>query len=497
MTQADGVTVQSGRSFYSPEPMASPSYDAVVVGAGPNGLAAAITIASAGRHVLVVEEAPTIGGGARTAELTLPGFHHDICSAVHPLGVASPFLRDLPLESHGLEWLEPRIPMAHPLDGGDAAVLHHSVSETATALGPERDGRAYRRAVEPLVRDWERVLEGILVPLLRPPAHPLAMARFGTNAVRSARAIADRFEGGRGRAMFASLAAHAIVPLHHALTASVGLMFAGAAHTTGWPLVRGGSQAVVDAMASYLRSLGGEIETGHRVQSLAALPPARATLLDITPRQLVAMAGDRLPAKARRRLDRFRYGPGVFKVDYALDGPVPWTAEVCHEAGTVHVGGTFEDIAAAELDVAEGRVSERPLVLVAQPSIVDPGRAPPGKHTLWAYCHAPHGSDADLTDIIDAQIERFAPGFRDVVLARATMSAADFEAYNPNYVGGDIAAGSQAGLQMIFRPQLSMSPYRTAIPGVYLCSASTPPGAGVHGMCGHNAAKVALRHSLR
>ncbi len=477
--------------------MTSSSYDAIVVGAGPNGLAAAVTIAAGGRSVLVVEGAPTIGGGARTSELTLPGFHHDVCSAVHPLGVASPFFRDLPLEDHGLEWLEPRFPMVHPLDGGDAAVLHHSVLETAAGLGPEGDDRAYRRMVEPLVQNWDRVLSGVLVPMARPPAHPLAMARFGLHAVRSARAVADRFEGGRARAMFASLAAHAIVPLHHPLTASVGLMFVGAAHTTGWPVARGGSQAIVDAMASYLQSLGGEIETGRPIRSLADLPRARATILDVTPRQFVGLAGDRLASRARRRLDRFRYGPGVFKVDYALDGPVPWTAEACHQAGTVHVGGSFEDIAASELDVANGRTSARPLVLVAQPSVVDQARAPVGKDTLWAYCHVPHGSDADQSDVIDAQIERFAPGFRDLVLARATMSATDFEAYNPNYVGGDIAGGSQAGLQMIFRPGVSLSPYRTAIPDVYLCSASTPPGGGVHGMCGNNAARVALRQSLR
>jgi phytoene dehydrogenase-like protein len=477
--------------------MASSSgYDAVVVGAGPNGLAAGVTIAAAGHSVLVVERSATVGGGARTAELTLPGFNHDVCAAVHPLGVASPFFRHLPLQAHGLEWLEPRIPMAHPLDGGDAAVLHHSVLETAAGFGPAGDGRAYRRAVERLVRNWDRVLPSILAPIARPPAHPLAMARFGVTAVRSARSVAGRFEGGRARALVASLAAHSILPLHHPLTASVALVFAGAAHTGGWPVARGGSQAIVDALASHLRSLGGEIETGRLVERIADLPPARAVLLDVTPRQFVAMAGDQLPPRGRRRMDRFRYGPGVFKVDYALDGPVPWEAEACRHAGTVHAGGTFEEVAASEVAAAEGRIPERPLVLIAQPSVIDPSRAPAGKHTLWAYCHAPHGSAVDFSAAIENQIERFAPGFRDLILAKATMSAVEFEAYNPNYVGGDIAGGSQTGLQMVFRPGVSLSPYRTPLPNVYLCSASTPPGGGVHGMCGHNAAADALRHSL-
>ncbi len=473
-------------------PPAAP--DAVVVGAGPNGLAAAVTLAAAGRSVVVYEAAATPGGGCRSAELTLPGFVHDVCASVHPLGAASPFLRSLPLADHGLEWAHPEIPLAHPLDDGSAAVLHRSLDATAAGLGA--DGAAWRRLVGPLLQRWEPLLDGLLGPLL-PPRAPFAMARFLPGA-RSARAVAEhRFEGEAARALLAGCAAHACLPLSHPFTAGLGLVLAVTGHAVGWPVARGGSQRIIDALVAHLATLGGEVVCGHEVRSLDDLPPARATLFDLTPRQLARIAGDRMPARARRRLERYRYGPGVFKLDYALSGPVPWTAGACRRAATIHLGGTLAEIGHAEAEVTAGRHPERPYVLAAQQVVADPSRAPAGHHTLWAYCHVPNGSTVDMTEPVERQLDRFAPGWRDLVLARRATTPADLEAYNANDVGGDIAGGGLDGLQAVVRPAPRLDPYRTALAGVYLCSSSTPPGAGVHGRCGWFAARAALRHELR
>jgi len=470
--------------------------DAVVVGAGPNGLAAAVTLARAGLSVVALEAAEVVGGGTRSEELTLPGFVHDVCSTIHPLGVASPFFAGLPLGDHGLVWAHPQAPAAHPLPDGSAAILERSLDTTADRLGGA-DARAWRRLVGPLVESWDDLSAALLAPLLRPPSHPLLMARFGLRAVWPARQLARWvFEGQAARGLFAGLAAHAILDLGSPLTSSFGLTFGASAHAVGWPAARGGSQRIADALVSYLVSLGGEVRTGHRVSSLADLPPARAVLFDLTPRQLLGIAGDRLPSGYRRRLARFRYGPGSFKVDYALDGPVPWRAPECARAGAVHLGGTLDEVAAAEHDVASGRHPERPVVICAQPSLFDPGRAPAGKHTFWAYCHVPNGSTVDMTGPIEDQLERFAPGFRDRVLARHVMFPADLERHNANEVGGDVAGGSHGGLQLLARPVLAVDPYVVPVEGMsaYLCSSSTPPGAGVHGMCGWWAAQSALRH---
>ncbi|MGH2723800.1 MAG: phytoene desaturase family protein [Actinomycetota bacterium] len=466
--------------------------DAVVVGAGPNGLSAGITLAEAGRSVLVVEARDTVGGGCRSAELTLPGFVHDVCSAVHPLAASSPLFRRLPLAGHGLELLQPEIPVAHPLDDGTAVALLRSVEDTAADLGT--DAGSYRRLLDPLVGGWEDVAAQILDPV-RLPRRPVLLGRFATRAVRSARWLAEgTFEGERTRALVAGLAGHAILPLDRPVTAGFALVMGASAHAVGWPVARGGSQAVADALASHLRSLGGGIETGWPVASLEDLPRSRVVLLDVAPRHLADIAGDRLPEGDRRKLRAFWHGPGAFKVDLALDGPVPWAAEGCREAGTVHLGGTFEEIAEAEEQVARGEHPDRPFVLLAQPGVVDVTRAPEGRHTVWAYCHVPPGSTVDMSERIEAQIERFAPGFRDRILARSKLSPADLARYNANYVGGDIAGGAQGGLHTVARPFLRTNPYATADPGIFLCSASTPPGPGVHGMCGHLAARAALRH---
>jgi len=467
------------------------TYDAVIVGAGPNGLAAGITLARAGKSVLVLEAKETIGGGTRSAELTLPGFVHDICSALHPLGIASPFFRDLPLAHYGLEWIQPPVCLAHPLDDGTAVLVEGTVIETAANLGS--DAAAYCRLMGPLVTGWQGLLNDLLGPL-RVPRHPLLMARFGLAGLMPAVALARRvFRGERARAVLAGMASRAMMPLSKPATASFGLVLAVVAHAIGWPMARGGSQRVADALGAYLRSLGGEIVTGHPVRSKAELPNAQAILFDTSPRQLVQIAGKELPAGYRRALSRYRYGPGVFKADYALDGPIPWRARECLRAGTVHVGGTMEEIAAAEAAPWRGEHPERPFVLVAQQSLFDPTRAPAGKHTVWAYCHVPHGSAEDMTDRLEAQLERFAPGFRDHILARRTLTAADMEAYNPNYVGGDINAGFQDLRQLFTRPVVRLDPYTTPVQGLYLCSSSTPPGGGVHGLCGYYAARAALR----
>ena len=469
--------------------------DAVVVGSGPNGLAAAITLALAGRSVRVLEGAATIGGGTRTEELTLPGYLHDVCSGIHPLAVASPFLRSLPLAGHGLLLLHPELPLAHPLDGGRAVALHRSLDLTSRGLGA--DGAAYRRLMAPLVASWQPLLADVLGPP-RLPRHPLLTGRFALNAVRPVDRLARaRFRGEAARALLAGCGAHSMLPLSAAGSSAFALGLGLLGHAAGWPVAAGGSRAITDAMASLLRSLGGEIETGRPVASLADAGPARAVLLDVGPGALAAIAGDRLPARYRRALARFRHGPGAFKIDYALSEPVPWAAEEARRAGTVHVGGTLSEIAAAEAEVAAGRHPDRPFVLVGQQSLADPGRAPAGRHTLWAYCHVPSGSDRDMTAAVEGQIERFAPGFRDVVLARRATGPAALEARNPNMVGGDINGGAADLVQMLARPMARRVPYATPDERLFLCSASTPPGGGVHGMCGWHAARAALRGVLR
>jgi len=465
-------------------------HDAVVVGAGPNGLAAAITLAQAGRSVLVVEAAEEPGGGARTAELTLPGFRHDVCSAVHPLGKASPFFSSLPLAQRGLEWLEPEIQAAHALGGDRAATLLRSMEETGEAVG---DPRGWRRLVGPLVKGWEALLPHLLGFPLRPPRHPVPFLKFGVRSILPAEYLTRALLGSEeSEALFAGIALHSIAPPSRLFTGAPGLVLAAAGHTVGWPVARGGSSSIVSALVAHLESLGGRIETGRCVRRIEELPSADAVLFDTTPWQLIDIAGHRLPPRFRRRLARFRHGSGSFKVDYALDEPVPWTAEACRRAGTVHLGGTMAEVAAAESEVARGVHPEKPFVLAAQQSVVDPGRAPEGKATLWAYCHVPFGSTVDMTERIEAQIERFAPGFRDLVLARAVRGPAELEAYSPNYIGGDIAGGASDGLQLLFRPRIGLHPYATPDPGIWLCSSSTPPGAAVHGACGHEAAKAVL-----
>jgi len=464
--------------------------DAVVVGSGPNGLAAALTLARAGLAVEVFEGARTPGGGCRTQDITLPGFHHDICSAVHPLAAASPFFAGTDLAARGVALLRPEVAFAHPLDGGRAGAVTGSVPQTARGLGA--DAGAYQRLFGPLVRDAQLILPAVLAPLRSVPAHPAALARFGLEALQPASRLIGRFSTDEARALLAGVSAHAILPLDTPLTGGFGLLLTIIAHWVGWPVVEGGSARITDALTAELASLGGQVSTGRWIGSLAELPPARATLLDITPRQFLLLAGDRLPARYARALAGFRYGPGICKVDWALSGPVPWTAPACRRAGTLHLGGTFEEVARAEAEVASGKHPDSPYCIVSQPGIVDSSRAPAGKQTLWGYCHVPAGSTVDMTGRIEAQIERFAPGFRDLILARSAWTAAEVEQHNPNYVGGDIGGGSGTLRQTVFRPATRWNPYRTALRGVYLCSSSTPPGGGVHGMCGAWAARSAL-----
>jgi len=465
-----------------------PQTDAIVVGSGPNGLAAAIRMAQAGWSVTLVEGADVPGGGVRSAALTLPGHIHDICSAVYPLAVCSPFFRTLSLEKHGVEFVYPVVAMGHPFEDGSAALLHPSLEETAASLGS--DGRSYQQLMEGFVARWQDLLQDLLAPP-RFPRHPLLIGRFGKQAIRSARGLAHAyFRTDHARTFFAGLAAHSILPLEKLTTAGVGLMLALLAHAAGWPFVRGGAQQLTNALLSVFRSLGGQITTGHFVDSLDQLPPARAILLDITPRQLLKIAGNLLPQYYQRKLSRYLYGMGTFKMDWALHQPIPWRARECSQAGTIHLGADFEEISQSERQIWRGQPTQRPYVLLSQPSLFDSTRAPEGKHTAWAYCHVPNGYTGDMSRAIETQIERFAPDFQDCIAARSLLSPADLEKRNPNLVGGDIIGGAMTLGQVFLRPTASL--YRTPIQRVYLCSSSTPPGGGVHGMCGYFAAESAL-----
>lgn len=468
--------------------------DAVVVGGGPNGLAAAITLARAGRSVTLLEGAATVGGGVRSAERTLPGFIHDVCSAIHPLGRASPFFAALGLERRGLRWIDPPLAIAHPLDAGTAAVVARDVDVTAAGLGQDAD--AYRRLIGPIARDWDRLMPDVLAPFRVPlsPRRALRMARFGMRSMETAAALAGRFRGPAARALVAGTAAHSFLRLDERVSGAAALVMLASAHANGWPFPEGGAGRIAEAMAEELKALGGRIETNRPVARLDDLPPHRVALFDVAPRNLLAIAGERFSERYRRQLDGYRLSSGVFKLDAALDGPIPWRAPAVQQAGTVHVGGTFEEIAASEAAVNAGQVPERPFVLVAQPSLFDPTRAPAGKHTLWAYCHVPNGSAADMADRIVDQIERFAPGVRDRILSATSTGTAALEAYNPNNVGGDIAGGRQDLRQLFTRPSRRLfDPYATSDPAIFICSASTPPGGGVHGMCGYHAAGSAER----
>ncbi|MFC9529388.1 phytoene desaturase family protein [Streptomyces sp. NPDC056975] len=462
--------------------------DAVVVGAGPNGLTAAVELARRGLSVAVFEARDTVGGGARTEELTLPGFRHDPCSAAHPLGINSPAFRDMPLDRYGLEWLHAELPMAHPFPDGSAAVLSRSVAETAASFGPH-DAGTYRRLVAPLLPKWDALVRDFMaLPLTTLPRDPLTLARFGLAGLPPSTWLMRRFRDDRARALFSGLVAHAIAPLGGLGTGAVGLVFALAGHARGWPVARGGSQSISDALTAYLKDLGGAVHTNYEIKRLDDLPPARAYIFDTSPTALARIAG------LGSYYERFRYGASVFKLDYALDGPVPWTAKEARSAGTVQVGPGSRDIAAALRAASrEGRAPDKPFLITVQPSVMDPSRAPAGKHVFWAYGHVPSGWDGDLTDAVERQLERFAPGFRDRVLARATAGPPELAARNANYVGGDIACGAVSGLQLLLRPKLSLSPYTTPHPAVFICSSASPPGPGVHGMSGHNAAKAVWR----
>ena len=473
--------------------MAKPEFDAVVVGSGPNGLSAAITLQRAGLSVVVLEAKDTIGGGLRSAELTQPGFVHDICSAIHPLAVGSPFFRTLPLAEHGLEFINPPIAAAHPFDGGTAAALRRSLIETAQSLGV--DEHTYRNLLEPIVRDWPTMAPDILGPL-RFPKHPINMASFGLDALLPSTQLVKRFKTKEARGLFGGMAAHSIQPLSNLTTSAIALVLMTAGHLYDWPIPKGGSQTIANALASYFRSIGGKLETGRLVQSLSDIPPTRVVLFDVTPRQLLSIAGERFSSIYRNQLEHYRYGMGVFKIDWALDGPIPFTAPECRQAGTIHIGGTFEEITDAEQATSAGKHPDKPYVLLAQQSLFDPSRSPDGKQTAWAYCHVPNGSTLDRTQIIEQQVERFAPGFRDRILDRHTMNTAQMERYNPNYIGGDINGGIIDIGQLYTRPVVSLSPYKTSAPGLFICSSSTPPGGGVHGMCGYHAARVALREGF-
>ncbi|WAS89771.1 phytoene desaturase family protein [Nannocystis punicea] len=473
--------------------MARAAYDAVIVGAGPNGLAAAIVLAAAGRSTLVIEAAATPGGGCRSSALTLPGFVHDPCAAIHPLGAASPLFRSLPLARHGLAWIEPPTPLVHVMADGAAVPLERSLAATAAQFGA--DAPIYRDLVGPFVARFDDLLPMILGPL-RWPADPLLLARFGALGLRSMQGLARRFADERARALLAGIAAHAMIPLDAPATAAFALVLTIAAHAVGWPLARGGSQSIVDALVAHLRELGGELELNHDVTHISELPPARAYLFDVSPRRLATITAGRLPSAYLRRLGSFRYGPGVYKLDWALSAPIPWRDPACARAGTVHLSGSLAAIHHTLVCVHRGEIAAEPFVLLAQPSLFDPTRAPPGMHTAWAYCHVPHGSAADVGARIEAQVEGFAPGFRAVIVARAARTAVDMARYNPNYVGGDINGGLADLRQLFFRPLVRRDPYTTPAPDIFLCSSSTPPGGGVHGMCGYGCARSVLARAL-
>jgi phytoene dehydrogenase-like protein len=475
---------------YLPAALMSTSPDAVVVGSGPNGLAAAITLAHAGLRTVLREAKTTVGGGLRSAELTLPGFVHDVCAAVHPLALSSPFFRLLPLAQFGLEWIQPDAPLAHPLDGGTAAVLEQSVDATVRGLGD--GGASWRRLHGAFARAWDDLSVDVLASPLHLPASPILMARFGALALLPATLVARSLRGNPARALWAGNAAHSFLALEAPGTAAFGLLLGAAGHAVGWPIARGGSQRFADALVAYFRSLGGEVQPDAPLTNLDELGGSRVAMLDLGPHQFARLAGHRLPDRYRRALERYRYGAAAFKLDWALDGPVPWTSPACARSATVHLGGTLEEIAASEAAHERGELHDRPFVLFVQPTLFDPSRAPAGRHTAWAYCHVPHGWQEDATDRIERQVERFAPGFRDRILARSSISPAQFEERNANLIGGDINGGRMDLLQVVRRPVLSPSPYRTPLRGVYLCSASTPPGGGVHGMGGYHAARTAL-----
>lgn len=471
------------------------AYDAIIVGSGPNGLSAAIVLAQAGLSVLVREAQQTIGGGARSLELTLPGFLHDACSAIYPMAAASPFFRSVPLAEHGLEWIQPPLPLVHPFDDAAPAMLDRSVDVTGASVNP--DAEAYRGLIAPLVRNWDSLVPEILAPPIHFPSAPISMARFGLHALMPAMTLARaKFSRPRARALFAGLAAHSIVPLDKPGTSAIGLVMAAAGHAGGWPVPCGGSQQIANALASYLRSLGGVIEVNEPVDSLKGLPPASAVLLDVGPRQVIQIAGDSLSAGYRGRLARFKYGPGVFKNDWALSAPIPWRHSDCKRTATLHLGASMEEIQQGEWEAWNNVHSGKPFVLLAQPSLFDPSRAPAGRHTAWAYCHVPNGSTKDMTESIEAQVERFAPGFRDVILARSKKNTEQLQHSNANLIGGDVTGGANDLRQLLFRPVPAFDPYRTSAKGVYICSASTPPGGGVHGMCGYHAAQSALKHTF-
>lgn len=471
--------------------MKKDNYDAIVVGSGPNGLAAAIRLAEKGLAVLLIEAKDTIGGGMRTKELTLPGFHHDVCSAIHPLGIASPYFKTLPLEKFGLEYIHPEVLAAHPFDDGTAACLYPSLDDTARGLG--RDEKSYRSLIEPILKDWDKLVPEFLSPI-KIPKNPVPLALFGLKAIRSAEGLANSyFKTEKARGLWAGVAGHSVQPFSNLTSAAIALVLTAAGHKQGWPVPKGGSQAIAKALGGYFEFLGGEIITDFEVRNLKHLPSHRALLFDLTPKQILTIAGEKFSSLYKWQLGRYRYGMGVFKMDWALDGPIPFTSLEARKAGTVHLGGTFEEIAASEKSTSKGVQSERPYVLLAQQSTDDPSRAPEGKHTAWAYCHVPNGSVRDLTRVVENQIERFAPGFKRLILKRHKMNTFEMQNYNANYIGGDILGGITDLGQLFTRPVLRLSPYKTSAKGIYICSASTPPGGGVHGMCGFNAAEKAIK----
>lgn len=469
----------------------SVKYDSVIIGSGPNGLAAGIVLAQKGKRVKIIEGSDSIGGGARTKFLTLPEYRHDVCSAIHPMASASPFFASLPLAQYGLKWIVPPLSVAHPLDNGPAVTMELDVYETAKKLGV--DSAAYLGLFKPIIADFGDLLPDLLGPFNPLPKSPLKVAKFGINAIRSVESLINsRFKGKESRALLAGLAAHSIQPFDNIATSAITLILGAAGHTMGWPMPEGGSQSLSNALAAHFVSLGGEIETERMVRSIGDLPDSNTVLFDITPRQILDIVKNEMPGHYRRKLTNYRYGPGVFKLDIALDGPIPWIDKSCERAGTVHIGGTYEEIAHSERQVFEGKYSEKPFVLLAQQSLFDPTRAPQGKHTVWAYCHVPHGSTRDMTPQIENQIERFAPGFKDLILSRSKMNTVDMQSYNPNYIGGDINGGVQDLRQLFTRPAGLFDPYRIPDSPFFICSSSSPPGGGVHGMCGYHAALAVL-----